>query len=410
MHLLTVSSLFPNAVDATHGIFVERRLIRLLEHTGARANVIAPVPWFPFKSKRFGKYADFARIPAQDVRHGVPVQHPRFALIPKVGMSLAPAAYAAAIKRAADRVIAAHGMPDLVDAHYFYPDGVAAAALARALSRPLVITARGSDINVIGRMPGPAGKIVAAAQQSCAVVAVSEALKASMIEIGIDPDRIHVLRNGVDTNLFTPLSVRDRETLRQELGFKMTTFLSVGALKEAKGHDVAIDAVALMPEAELCIIGAGEQEEALRRQAQRLDLTARVRFLGRLEPDTLRGYYQAADCLILMSRREGMPNVVLESLASGTPVIAADAGGTREAVSSDRLGRITTARTPAAVIDAWYSLTAQGIDRDGVRSAALGLDWETTIRSLAALFERCIVGNANLSVRPKGLSRSGRTA
>ncbi len=410
MHLLTVSSLFPNAVDATHGIFVERRLTRLLEHTGAKASVIAPVPWFPFKSRRFGKYAEFARIPTHDVRHGVPVQHPRFALIPRVGMSLAPAAFAAAIRRSADRVVAMHGMPDLIDAHYFYPDGVAAAALARALNRPLVITARGSDINVIGQIPGPAKRIVAAAQQSCAVVAVSEALKATMIEIGIDADRIHVLRNGVDLDFFAPLGASDREALRQELGFETTTFLSVGTLKEAKGHDIAIDAVAAMPGAALCIIGAGEQEAALRQQVQRLGIAARVRFPGRLEPEALRRYYQAADCLLLMSRREGMPNVVLESLASGTPVIAADAGGTREVVGSDRLGRITAARTPAAVIDAWQVLAAQGVDRDGVRSAALGLGWDTTIPSLAALFRKCIVGDADLSAPPEELSRSGTTA
>ncbi len=110
---------------------------------------MAPTPWFPFTSRRFGDYAVFARVPREEIRHGLHVDHPRYPVLPKIGISVAPLALASAVLPRLRRQLRAGRDFDLIDAHYFYPDGVAAVLLGRAIGRPVVVTARGSDLNLI---------------------------------------------------------------------------------------------------------------------------------------------------------------------------------------------------------------------------------------------------------------------
>ena len=93
--------------------------------------VVAPVPWFPSAAKRFGEYTQFAATPRQEQRNGLEVHHPRYLLLPKVGMNLAPYAMALGALRTVRRLQREGFDPDLIDAHYYYPDGVAAAMLGR---------------------------------------------------------------------------------------------------------------------------------------------------------------------------------------------------------------------------------------------------------------------------------------
>ena len=113
------------------------------------------MPWFPSRAARFGEYAGYARIPARDVRHGIAIDYPRYPVIPKVGMSLAPVLMALAVLPRLRAIIADGYDFDAIDAHYVYPDGVAAAWLGRQLGKPVVITARGSDLNVLPQYPLP---------------------------------------------------------------------------------------------------------------------------------------------------------------------------------------------------------------------------------------------------------------
>jgi hypothetical protein len=127
LKLLTFTTLYPSSVRPRHGIFVETRLQQLLKHSDAEARVVAPVPWFPLKSERFGDYAAFARTPLFEVRSGIEVYHPRYAMVPAAGMFVQPFSLARAGMRQL-RSLASKGYEcDVVDAHYFYPDGVAAA-------------------------------------------------------------------------------------------------------------------------------------------------------------------------------------------------------------------------------------------------------------------------------------------
>ena len=146
---LLFSTLFPNSIKPRHGIFVASRLGKLLESGKVQTKVVAPVPWFPFKTSIFGQYSDSARIPKEERAHGIDVFHPRYYLLPKVGMNIAPySLYKAGLANTLEIIKSGYDF-DLIDAHYFYPDGVSAVHMGEKLSKPVVITARGSDINLI---------------------------------------------------------------------------------------------------------------------------------------------------------------------------------------------------------------------------------------------------------------------
>jgi teichuronic acid biosynthesis glycosyltransferase TuaC len=208
VRVLTFTTLYPNAAQPQHGSFVETRLNKLVESGVICARVVAPCPWFPFTSARFGRYAAFAQIPPTETRKGLGVDHPRYPSLPKIGMSVAPLALAVAALPFLRGQIRDGQDFDLIDTHYFYPDGVAAVLLGRALYRPVVVTARGSDLNIIAQYKLPRRWIGWAAEHADGLIAVSSGLKQRLVELGATPERVSVLRNGVDLALFRPC---DRE-------------------------------------------------------------------------------------------------------------------------------------------------------------------------------------------------------
>jgi glycosyltransferase involved in cell wall biosynthesis len=260
LKILTFSTLFPSSVRPSHGIFVETRLRELLKSGQVESRVIAPVPWFPSTNPRWGDYARFAATPLREQRNGLDVRHPRYLLAPKVGMTLAPLTLALGA-RAVVRELIDEGFDfDLIDAHYYYPDGVAAALLAKWFGKPLTITARGTDLNLISQYALPRRMIEWAARRAAGSIGVCAALMDVLRGWGHDPARLNVLRNGVDLERFKPLP---QDRMRAELGVGgEPLLLSVGHLIERKGHHVAIEALAEMvktrPGARLLVIGEGQ--------------------------------------------------------------------------------------------------------------------------------------------------------
>ena len=273
---------------------------------------------------------------------------------------------------------------DLIDAHYFYPDGVAAVMLARHFGKSVVVTARGTDINLIPQYRWPRKMILWAASRATGIIAVSRALKEALVQMAVREEKITVLRNGVDLQLFRPM---DRAAERRRLGLSRTTLLSVGNLIRSKGHDVAIEALVDLPDAELLIIGDGEDEPALRSLAQTLGVGDRVRFIGRVRQEDLKAYYTAADALVLPSVREGWTNVLLESMACGTPVIANRVGGTPEIVRRPEAGLLVEERTPKAFSRAVRQLMKNYPDRRATRAYAEQFDWDETTQGQVTLFQ-----------------------
>jgi len=274
---------------------------------------------------------------------------------------------------------------DLIDAHYFYPDGVAAALLARALGKPLMITARGTDISLIAGFAGPRRRILWAARQASALVAVCAALKREMVSIGIDADKISVLRNGVDLDQFQPM---DRAAARRRWQVEGRVVLSVGHLIERKGHHLVIEALASLPDVTLLVAGGGPEQEALTRLAARLGVGGRVRFLGAVPHQRLPELYAAADLLVLASSREGWANVLLEAMACGTPAAATDVWGTAEVVADPAAGWLIPERSAPAVAASLRQALDTLPDRAATRRYAEAFDWGETSRGQLALFQR----------------------
>lgn len=393
-HLLVFSSLYPNAAQPHHGVFVEERLRHLVGSGRVAATVVAPVPWFPFQHHRFGTYATFARVPEHEERFGIRILHPRYPVIPKVGMSVAPSLMYRALLPLLRRLVAKGEHFDLIDAHYFYPDGVAATRLGNALGKPVVITARGSDVNVIAQHRVPARQMKWAAANASATITVSKALKDKIESLNVSPDKIKVLRNGIDLERFRPL---DRAAIRTKLGVTGLVWLSVGHLVELKGVHVAIAALAQLRDVTLLIAGEGPELDALAQLAKRLGVAERVRFLGAVEHDALCDYYNAVDALVLASSREGMPNVVLESLACGTPVLATAVGGIPEVIACPETGELMSERTPAALVQAWETLQARRPDRAQTRKFAETLGWWPVVEAQCALYARVLAAHARVA-------------
>lgn len=397
MNILTFSTLYPSAARPQHGIFVETRLRKLVESGAVSARVVAPCPWFPFASERFGGYAVFARTPEKETRHGLEVEHPRYPLPPKIGMSAAPLALFSATLPLLRRQLRQGREFDLIDAHYFYPDGVAAVLLGQALSRPVVVTARGSDLNLIARYAIPRRWIRWAAQRADGLIAVSSGLQQRMAEIGIDAERVQVLRNGVDLALFRP---HDREPARQALGVARPTLLAVGNLVPLKRHWLIIEALAQLPEVELVIAGEGPERPALERLAGERGVAGRLRLIGRVPQDRLPAIYSAADLLLLVSQHEGSPNVLLESMACGTPVLVSAMPGITDIVGDTAAGRVVSEITPSRLADEVRALLTAPLDRTTTRRFAERFDWRSTTEGQSALFEQVLAHRHRCKIRP----------
>ncbi len=385
MKILTFSTLFPNSEKPGHGIFVETRLRHLVASGRVQSRVVAPIPWFPSTNPRFGNYARFAKAPRHEVRHGIEVAHPRYPVLPKVGMSIAPFLLAQAVKPAIGRMIEEGFDFDLIDAHYFYPDGVAAAMLARHFNKPLVITARGSDITLFPGYALPRRQILWAARRADAVITVCNALRDEVVAMGIDADRVVSLRNGVDLQLFRPTERKANP---------MFTLLAVGHLVPVKAQDLIIGALTLLPDVRLVLAGDGPDRAKLENLARELKVSDRVSFLGAVPQAQLRAHYGAADALVLSSSREGWANVLLEAMACGTPVVASRVYGTPEVVASPEAGVLMRERSYQGVADAVTLLRANYPDRAATRRYAERFSWDDTTEGQIRLFDEVLARRA----------------
>jgi teichuronic acid biosynthesis glycosyltransferase TuaC len=387
MKILLFSSLFPSSVRPIHGIFVETRLRELIKTGEVQAKVVAPVPWFPFKAKRFGEYAQFAATPQFEERNGIEIHHPRYALLPKVGMNSAPYTMALGALRTIRRLQQQGFDFDLIDAHYYYPDGVAASLLAKWLKKPFVVTARGTDLNLIPEYPFPRARILEAAAKANGSIGVCRALMDSLQALGADPAKLHTMRNGVDLERFVP---EPRNQAREKLGLPISGqyLLSVGHLIERKGHHIAIESLVDLPGITLLIAGSGPEEGALKALAERLGVANRVHWAGVVPQTDLKWWYSAADVLALCSSREGWANVLLEAMACGTPVIASNIWGTPEVVSTPAAGLLMAQRDAASLASAWRTLMANTPERQATRCHAEGFSWAETTQSQLSLFRQ----------------------
>ena len=354
--------------------------------------VLSPVPWFPFRAKVFGRYGSYARVERSETRHGIQVSYPRYPLIPKIGSALSAILLALALVPAVRQLVRSGFDFDLIDAYYFYPDGVAAAILGKLFRKPVVITAYGTDISVIPNNASLRRQIQWAADRVDGITTVCQALKDVLVDLGASESKIRVVLHGVDFELFRP--AEDREAIRRRLGLSGPTLITVGHLTENKGHHLAISALRDLPNVELLIAGDGEQRQYLQELATKEGVADRVRFLGLVSQQDLPDYYSAADALILASGREGIANVLMEALACGTPVVATAVWGAPEVITSDVAGVLIRERSAKGVADGVKQLFANRPERSETRKFIEPYTWEATTQAHLALLDSILDGGA----------------
>jgi glycosyltransferase involved in cell wall biosynthesis len=285
-----------------------------------------------------------------------------------------------------ERLLRAGHRFDLIDAHYFYPDGVAAVMLGRAFGLPVTVTARGSDINVLPNYALPRRLIRRAARQADGVIAVSSALAGKLAGLGVEQSRITVLRNGVDPKVFRPVTPFEPG----EGPPPRPLAISVGNLVPLKGHDLVISALTDLPGLTLWIVGGGPERGRLEALARDLNVAGRVRFLGVVPHERMPEVYSAADVLVLASEREGWPNVLLEAMACGTRVVTTKVSDVSDLVNTPAAGNRVAERSAGRLAQAIREILAVPLPREATRLHAQGFTWEATTRGQIELFKEIL--------------------
>jgi len=341
MRILTFTSLFPNAVRPSTNIFIYQRVAALAMRPGNEVRVVAPIPylpkWLPRSSRSW-----MNDVPKQETIGNLNIYHPRYLLIPKLSMPLQGWSMFRGSRDLVERLREDCDF-DCIDAHYIYPDCFAAVLLGRHLGKPVMVSGRGTDINLFPSFRLIRPMIRWTLRNAAGITAVSHALKCCMSQLVGGEQEIRVIGNGVDVERFHPV---DRQVARRQLGIAedCTMIVAVGGLLQSKGFQFLIRAFGELtpryPNLSLYIIGEGPFRASLQDLIQSLRLSERASLVGARPHSELKYWFSAADVSCLPSMREGQPNVVLESLACGTPVVASKVGGIPEVLDSPKLGML----------------------------------------------------------------------
>lgn len=386
LHVLTLSSLFPDATRPNFGVFVERQTLGLAACGEVALQVVAPVGLPPWPLSRHARYRGLGSLPRVEHWKGLDIHRPRFTTLPGTGGRW----HVAALIRRLIPLLADLRRDfafDVIDAEFFFPDGPAAIALGRHFGVPVSIKARGADIHHWGH-GATARQVRAAGCAADAMLAVSQAMRADMIALGMPADRISVHHTGVDLARFVPLN---RAVAKQRWGLAGPLIVSLGALVERKGHGIVIEAMRDVPAATLLIVGEGPTRAALTAEIAHHGLADRVRLLGALPHADLPALLGAADVMALASASEGLANAWVEALACGTPIVITDAGGAAEVVTDPAYGRIVP-RTAKAFAGAIADLLVNPPDQSAVRRGAEGFTWDANSAALFAHLSALVSG------------------
>lgn len=390
MRVLVVTRQFPNARDPSFAPFNRQQFAALGKL--CQVDVLASIPWFP-GARLFARWSAAGRlldVPRREQIEGLSVTHPRYAYLPRFGRIAGGALYAASL---AAEVLRRRGRYDVLLGSWAFPDGVGAVALARLLRVPAVIKVHGTDMNVLAKMPPVARNLHWALPRARRVVAVSRPLGDAVASFGVPRDRIDIVPNGVDTDLFQP---RDRAEARAGLGHGADArrwLLYVGRLEETKGVLDLLEAFSLLAgrrsDVRLVTVGDGSSRAQVEREA-RSRLGGRVLVAGPRPFEEVPRWMAACEALVLPSWAEGTPNVILEALACGRRVVATSVGGTPDVITGPELGELVPAHRPDLLADALGRAVDTPYSPAAVARAGSRGSWGESARRLEASLQAAV--------------------
>lgn len=394
--LLVFSSLFPSAANPNAGVFIRERMFRVAKHVPIV--VVAPQAWFPGQSliRRFRPHFRPMGV-RRETMDGIEVHRPRFLCIPGVlkqtdGLMMALSTFFAV------QAIAREHRANIIDAHFGYPDGYAAALLGRWLRLPIILTMRGNEAQQA--RTGVAAALKRAILRADRLITVSSALQALAIEQGADPTRVQVIGNGVDLGKFARVSQADARS-RFGLPRDAKVLISVGALSQRKGFHRVIECLPeLLTEhgtLHLMLVGGpgpeGDMGSRLASMVQTLGLGDRVHFLGPLAHEQLHVALSAADVFVLATSYEGWANVFLEAMACGLPVVTTDVGGNSQVVNDGSLGRVVPFGDAQLLQRAIDEALRTRWDHEAIRAYAESNSWDRRMQPLIDAYQQLLSRN-----------------
>lgn len=377
MRLLFITNTFPTPDQPTRGVFNLDMARALAErHT---IQVVSPVSWVDAYRRRFRSRSGPKDAPRQAVRRatlagGIEVHYPRFYYPPKILHRHYGWFFWQSTRRVVGDLLASY-RPEAILSYWVHPDGETAVRAARLAGIPAIVITGGSDVLLLTRDPARKRCIEQVLRQADAVVAVSEDLARHVASLGVDPGKIHTMLRGVDTSRFSPGDAREAR-LRLGLPTEGPMMLWVGRMVPVKGLEVLIEACRALrprhPDLRLYLVGDGALRASIQAAITAAGLDEMVRLVGLVPHEALADWFRAADLTVLPSLSEGIPNVLRESLACGTPFVASQVGGIPE-LARNGAGWLVPPGDPAAL--------AATIDRVLTDSR---LDWtaETGVRDL----------------------------
>jgi teichuronic acid biosynthesis glycosyltransferase TuaC len=401
LKILGLSSVYPNPKEPVRGVFVRARLQAMAEV--ADIKVIAPVALLDYANSETALFGSRG-VPRKRWDGVIEVFHPRW-VYPPGGLWLNAPCLAVQMLSPLLRLRKAFPF-DLIDAHFGYPEGIAAWLLASACGCPFTVTLRGNE-TMHGEKPVVRRWLRWTLRRAALVITVSARLADFAAALGVRREKIAVVPNGVDASIFYP---RDRAHYRRKHGISPSgkVILSAGYLIETKGHHHVVAALKALENrgiaAELLVAGTagrgGRYEQEIKRLVSTLGLEQRVRFLGQVAPDALAEIMAAVDVLCLCSAREGWPNVVHEALACGTPVIATDVGGIRKLIASESYGHVIPINDQVALEDALYHTFQVTWDHASIAAWAQQRSWRTVAADVLAEFSRIVAAETKSRLFP----------
>jgi len=394
--LAIVTPVYPNSAEPLRGIFTYHaaRALQAWAEVAVDCLLASYLPIGPLKPRE----RRYTRVDPGFRTLGVPVRYVQYPAVPVVSRALNPWVAARWLRPHLER-----DRPDLVLAYWVHPEGTAALRAARSLGIPVVIGALGTDLRGV-LDPLARRATVRTLREADFVVTVSGELSRRAVDLGAPPERVRTIVNGCDGAVFHP---QDRAAARAALGVPADArlVLFVGHLIPQKGLRELFMAVDLVhrsqPRLELAVIGEGPLDGELRSSVIERGRQGRIRMLGRQEPAGVARWLAAADVLCLPSHSEGCPNVVLEALYSGRPVVATDVGGIPELVD-ETCGILVPKEDVPALADALARALARPWDAEAI-SRTHGRTWDDVARET---FEVC---RAVLDGRTGGSQSARRT-
>jgi glycosyltransferase involved in cell wall biosynthesis len=390
LRVLAITNLFPNDFEPQRGLFNYYQLRALRGRPEIEeVRVAAPVPVFPGMNlaPRLAASGRVQRIEGVHNYGGIEVDYPRYAYVPRVGRLFHGWMYYRGTRRAVKAIVESY-RPDVLYATWSYPDGYAVSLLARDSDLPFVLKVHGTDINDYLGVKSRKGMILEALRRASTVVSVSAALSDVMVRHGIERKKIQVIYNGVDHDCFRRSS-REEARGRLGIGADEKVALFVGNLKPVKGIDRLLDAWAGSGAGDgskkLYLIGRGSLEEQLKKRTTANGVEDSVSFEGEKSPEEIAVWMNAADVLCLPSENEGVPNVILEAIACGLPVVASRVGGIPEIVDSDLLGELIEPGDVAGLGEALHRALTREWDRTQITAAAQRFSWSKNAKELSGV-------------------------